>query len=330
MTVSVVIPTYNRAHLIERTIGSVLAQETAPTEIIVVDDGSTDDTAAVLAGLGSSVRAISKVNEGGAAARNAGVAAASTDWIAFLDSDDLWMPDHLTRLLAARDESDERADLYFDDTSQAAADAEGTIFTAAGLEFGEATWLLRTDAKGWAVATRQPTMLQSCMVRRTAFVEVGQLWPALSSRHDTHFFYRILADRPACAVAGVGTEMTADDDVSNRLTPRSELSGRRYWQCTVLLYGDLLANRQDKDERTILSDLLARGHKRLARIEGADRNPAEVLQNVVTGLRTSPLSIPWSIARPGNSLPAVADARTTIETASAATETTGSKRHRQT
>lgn len=323
MNVSVVIPTYNRAHLIERTVGSVLAQETAPTEIIVVDDGSTDDTTSVLAGLDSSVTAISKVNEGGAAARNAGVAAASTDWIAFLDSDDLWRPDHLTRLLAARAATEERADLYFDDTQQAEADAEGTIFGAADLDFGGADWLMRTDARGWAVATRQPAMLQSCMVRRSAFAEVGELWPALSSRHDTHFFYRILADHPACAVAGIGTEMTADDDAGNRLTPRSQLSGRRYWQCTLTLYNDLLERRRDPQERTILKDLLARGHKRLARIEGAERNPSEVLRHVVDGLRTSPASIPWSIAKPGTNLPAVDAARAAIEARSAATETTG-------
>jgi glycosyltransferase involved in cell wall biosynthesis len=323
MNVSVVIPTYNRAHLIERTVASVLAQETAPTEIIVVDDGSTDDTARVLAAMGSAVTAISKVNEGGAAARNAGVAAANTDWIAFLDSDDLWLPDHLTRLLAARDKTNERADLYFDDTRQAAADAAGTIFEAAGLDLGDSPWLLRTDAKGWAVATRQPAMLQSCMVRRSAFVEVGELWPALSSRHDTHFFYRILADRPACAVAGVGTEMTADDDVGNRLTPRSQLSGRRYWDCTVLLYQDLLERRTDQRERTILRDLLARGHKRLARINGAQRQPVGALRNLATGMATSPLSIPWSIARPGSSIPAVVTARAEIEAASAATEEFG-------
>ena len=99
--ISVVIPTYNRARLLGEAIESALAQTRPPDEIVVVDDGSTDATPEVLARFASRVRAVRQDNAGEAAARNRGVAEARGEWIAFLDSDDLWEPDALERLEAA-------------------------------------------------------------------------------------------------------------------------------------------------------------------------------------------------------------------------------------
>lgn len=93
--ISVVVPTYNRDAVLSRTLASVLAQSCPPHEVIVVDDGSTDDTAKVVAvhrDSHSRIYYIAQRNGGPAAARNAGIAAASGDWIAFLDSDDWWSP----------------------------------------------------------------------------------------------------------------------------------------------------------------------------------------------------------------------------------------------
>jgi GT2 family glycosyltransferase len=90
--VSVVIPSYNRAHLIGETIESVLAQTYRPVEIIVVDDGSRDDTRAVVQRYGPEVRYLYQSNAGVSAARNTGLAAARGEFIALLDSDDIWLP----------------------------------------------------------------------------------------------------------------------------------------------------------------------------------------------------------------------------------------------
>lgn len=97
MLVSVIIPTYNRAKTIERTVNSVLAQTWKAIEIIVVDDGSTDQTPEILKGYGDKIRAIRQKNGGPAAARNTGIKAATGDIIAFLDSDDLWLPEKTER-----------------------------------------------------------------------------------------------------------------------------------------------------------------------------------------------------------------------------------------
>ncbi|HUR42277.1 MAG TPA: glycosyltransferase family A protein [Verrucomicrobiae bacterium] len=98
---TVVIPTYNRAPLLRRTLSSVLAQTVAPLEVLVADDGSTDDTAAAIREFGGRVTHLLLPHVGApAAARNAGLARARGDWIAFVDDDDLWMADKLERQLA--------------------------------------------------------------------------------------------------------------------------------------------------------------------------------------------------------------------------------------
>jgi glycosyltransferase involved in cell wall biosynthesis len=94
--VSVIIPTYNRGWIVQEAIDSVLNQDFTDYELIVVDDGSDDDTAMILAGYGESISVLHQPNKGVSAARNHGIAAASGQLIAFLDSDDLWLPRKLS------------------------------------------------------------------------------------------------------------------------------------------------------------------------------------------------------------------------------------------
>jgi glycosyltransferase involved in cell wall biosynthesis len=98
--VSVIIPTYNRAGLIGQAIGNVFDQTYTNLEVIVVDDGSTDDTARVLDEFARRIRVVSQGNAGPAAARNRGAEMARGEIIAFQDSDDAWMPGKLERQVA--------------------------------------------------------------------------------------------------------------------------------------------------------------------------------------------------------------------------------------
>jgi len=93
--VSVIIPTFNQSGYLVEAIKSVLSQTYTSLEVIVVDDGSTDNTAEVVGAFDSRVRYLRQSNKGTAAARNAGIAHAKGKWIAFLDHDDLWMPEKL-------------------------------------------------------------------------------------------------------------------------------------------------------------------------------------------------------------------------------------------
>ena len=92
MDFSVIIPTYNRAPLLSAALASVFAQEHPAHEVIVVDDGSTDDTSTTLEKFGDRVTVLRQENRGPAAARNLGLTHARGEYVAFLDSDDLWFP----------------------------------------------------------------------------------------------------------------------------------------------------------------------------------------------------------------------------------------------
>ena len=95
--VSVIIPTYNRGWTIGEAVDSVLAQDYRDFELIVVDDGSTDNTPQVLDAYRGAIKVFRQENKGVSAARNRGISEASGRFIAFLDSDDLWLPQKLSR-----------------------------------------------------------------------------------------------------------------------------------------------------------------------------------------------------------------------------------------
>ena len=124
-SVSVVIPTYNRAHLLSRAIESVLAQLDGDNdELIIVDDGSTDDTSTVLEKFAGRICIIQGAHVGGGAARNLGIEAAKGDLVAFLDSDDEWMTGKLT---AQRTLMAQRQDILFAFGNMACTMMNGTI-----------------------------------------------------------------------------------------------------------------------------------------------------------------------------------------------------------
>lgn len=94
-SISVVIPTHNRCHTLARALDSVIAQSVQPIEIIVIDDGSTDDTSALLKSSYPQVKNYRQSNHGVSHARNRGIESSSGEWIALLDSDDAWYPGKL-------------------------------------------------------------------------------------------------------------------------------------------------------------------------------------------------------------------------------------------
>ncbi|GAA0662781.1 glycosyltransferase involved in cell wall biosynthesis [Sphingomonas insulae] len=102
-TYDVIIPCHNRAHVVADAVASVLAQDPAPARVIVVDDGSSDDSAAVIRGLAAAHDTVEAIvlprNVGASQARNTGAGLSGADWIAFLDSDDVWLPGAARALL---------------------------------------------------------------------------------------------------------------------------------------------------------------------------------------------------------------------------------------
>lgn len=104
--VSVIIPTYNRMPFLREAVDSVLQQTYRDFELIIVDDGSSDQTAGYLATLGDAVRVVRQENRGPSAARNRGIACANGEYLSFLDSDDLWVKEKLAQQVAFMKERD--------------------------------------------------------------------------------------------------------------------------------------------------------------------------------------------------------------------------------
>ena len=204
-TIAVVIPAYNAEAWIAETLASVHAQSRAPQEIIVVDDGSRDATAQVAAANGA--RVVRRPNGGAAAARNCGIAAATSDWIAFLDADDLWLPARVERLEAAL--------LLCPDVSAIFADyyrEEGGVRTAwfeqdrhyHSLHGREISPGLRRFARGELVdalvRSREFLFTSALAVRRRALLDSGGYCETLSRAEDLEMMLRLLVHTTAAAI----------------------------------------------------------------------------------------------------------------------------------
>lgn len=183
-TVSVVIPAYNRQAYIADTIESVLAQTVPDVELIVVDDGSTDDTLAIVSRYGDAVRCIRQQNLGAAAARNRGAREATGQFIAFLDSDDQWNPNFLSTMLVAATRHPQAAALY----------AFAQMIDANGKLLLQKTHHVVYDPDDlYAVLLRANFLLPSTMLfRRAALIEVGLFDVSLRRLQDWDLWLRML------------------------------------------------------------------------------------------------------------------------------------------
>lgn len=268
--ISAVIPTYNRGPLVARAVESVLAQSSPPDEIVVVDDGSTDDTEELLRPFLDRIRYVRQRNAGGSEARNAGVRRASHPWIAFLDSDDHWRPRHIELMREAIAATRGVAVFYFSDTLGSAGEGGRPFWEMAGLTI-DGPWELREDATAWVMRDIQPMMLQSSVIRCHDFLAAGGLDATLALRHDTYVFFQLGLGRPACAVAGGGSIMTADDATGGRLSATHTDDTPRYWRETESLYRRVIAaGPLDASDRRVLMRRLAVARMRLARYAFAD------------------------------------------------------------
>lgn len=257
--ISAVIPTYNREQIIARAIDSVLSQEFPVSEIIVVDDGSQDDTRKIIESYGEKVRYVYQENAGVAVARNRGVREAKHEWIAFLDSDDSWLPDHLRRITEVILATEEKAALYFSDTKRPADEGGGSYWDLCSFSI-LGSYEFRQVASDWAMMQRQPMILQASVIRRESYVEIGGLPPTLRTREDTFLFHLLCLLFPACAVAGFGAAMSSDGDKSVRLT--NALPTSAYFECSKLLYKELLlySGKMTYDHRKEIKKRLVLAH----------------------------------------------------------------------
>lgn len=186
-TVSVVLPTYNRAGLLGRAIRSVLAQSYTDFELLVVDDGSTDETSNVVASFRDQrIRYISLAhNTGAGAARNAGIRMARGKFLAFQDSDDEWLPSKLAKQMSAFERGSVRLGIVYSDMQRIRGDGTATYFAAPTVTsdrlINPAVWFYQVGNLG----------VQSTVIKREYLDAAGHFNENLPAFEDLEMFIRL-------------------------------------------------------------------------------------------------------------------------------------------
>jgi glycosyltransferase involved in cell wall biosynthesis len=182
-TISVVIPCYNGATFLRATLDSVLAQTLLPVEVIVVDDGSTDESAAIADSYGSPVRVIRQPNQGESVARNRGMDEAVGEWIAFCDADDLWLPEKLAEQAQRMTGG---VDAVCCGNRASYADGRETTYTPRPEYF----------RRGWILEHGAPCHISSCVVRR----DLPARFPTWTSYSEDVVYYLDLLEHARVAI----------------------------------------------------------------------------------------------------------------------------------
>jgi glycosyltransferase involved in cell wall biosynthesis len=209
--VSVVIPAYNAAPCIHRAVDSVLGQTFADFELLVVDDGSSDDTLSVIARYGDRLRALPQRNSGPAAARNRGLGAACGEYVAFLDADDHWLPEKLERQVQLMER---RPDVGFCSTAT-------TVVNPAGETVG--SWPCRSDAPPFPdVLFTQSSMISGStsgvLARRKLIEALGGFDETLRGFEDPDLWIRLSAVTTyACIAEPLTVVVRTPNSVSGNL-----------------------------------------------------------------------------------------------------------------
>jgi GT2 family glycosyltransferase len=209
MTISVVIPTYNRCELLRRALLSVLAQTLPPTEVVVIDDGSTDGTDVMVRNEFPEVRYYRQENCGVSSARNIGVQHTTGDWLAFLDSDDEWLPEKLAR---------QTASLAAHPDSRVCHTEE--LWIRNGVHVNPAKKYAKTG--GWIFTRCLPLCAMSpstIMIHRSVFTDIGLFDTRLPACEDYDLWLRITASYPVLLIAEPQIKKHGghDDQLSQKL-----------------------------------------------------------------------------------------------------------------
>src|SRR5436190_7329233 len=246
--VSVVMPAYNVAWCIGRAVDSVLAQDFRSHELIVVNDGSTDGTRALLDTYGRAVTVIDQDNRGMSAARNRGIRQACGTYIAFLDADDRWLPQKLSRqveLMANRPE------LGFCSTAARVEDGDGRLLNLWRCPDGRSEILETLFAQNAAIAGG----CSAVMARKELLERVGLFDESLGGFEDPDLWMRLAAvSRYACIDEPLAVILRREKSVSrnldsmrvgalrsmrkNRALLPSELRGGFWRDCLAGVYTD--------------------------------------------------------------------------------------------
>jgi glycosyltransferase involved in cell wall biosynthesis len=193
-TFTVVMPAYNTAETIGDAVRSVLGQTRSDFELIVVDDGSTDDTAGVVQAFTQDprVRMLAQENAGAAAARNAGLGQASGRFVSFIDSDDRWLPSYLELMLAALEQTPDAGFAYTD--AWTVDPRTGRVGAATAMQWQRPPPVPPATAQELLLELLERNFIYTAVTApRTVFERVGQFDPSLKAAIDYEMWLRMAA-----------------------------------------------------------------------------------------------------------------------------------------
>lgn len=277
--VSVILPTYNRGRFLREAVDSVVRQTIPEWELIVVDDGSTDDSPAEIDALHDArIHVVGIAHSGSPAhARNIGIGLARGDWIAFLDSDDVWLPQKLEHQLA-----------HFPSQPSARWSCTGFGFIDAhGAPLPQRSGLPYEPRSGWIfeplVTFSAVASLDTLMVERRLLTELQGFDESLASRED----YDLALRMAHCAeIVALSEVLTLIREHSERTTKRSSVADLHGWSATVFRKtSDSMTTRRMRALclRQCATQLVAR-----ARVLSRDGRHRDALRSALRATRDAP------------------------------------------
>ena len=279
--VSVVIPTFNRSTLLTDAIDSVLTQTYSNYEIIVVDDGSTDDTADVVARYDNKVRYIYRENGGLSAARNTGIASAKGEYIAFLDSDDMFVATKLEKQVRILDENPEICFCY---SNVAFCDAKMNFLRVRGADHQFKSGYMAKEALLWKACCGQP---QSWLIRKKCFDETGGFEESLRHSEEREMSVRLAMLYKMHGLKEPLTKVRMHDP--NSLGRVNAFTREEYYFRFVNILFEKFGDRPlvKQNRRRVLSEYYYRSGRNFIR----DRMPGEAKSRLFKSIMLRPLRL---------------------------------------
>lgn len=238
-SVTVVIPTFNRASFVGAAIDSVLSQTGTgfDCEVVVVDDGSTDDTPQVLRRYGDRIRYFRTENRGVSAARNLGIRQARSDWVGFLDSDDLWHSSKLAEQLECLDHTETRL-CFCLSHSDAGQPLDDLLVADDSLPLKGVRCYPRGDTRV-VKADRHP-YIQSMLVDRALLVAAGGFDESLAVAEDTKLIYRLTLSHGYSVVPRSLVTITRNRAQSGLSDSMDAPRALQRYECYLRVQGELI------------------------------------------------------------------------------------------
>jgi len=210
ISISVIIPTYNRHHRLIRAIDSVLSQTYPHIELMVIDDGSSNDVQSRLSPHYPQVRFLRQSNQGVSAARNAGIKHSNSEWIAFLDSDDAWHPHKLAKQIAALTKAPEYRLCHTNEIWI----RHGNRVNPMNKHKKSGGWIFKYCLPRCAISP------SSVLIQRRLLAEIGAFDPTLPACEDYDLWLRICARDPV---------LYLDQALTIKYGGHSDQLSKKYW-----------------------------------------------------------------------------------------------------